>query len=115
MKRGFELDLAKYGAKFMGPARVAGTQLYHIGGGVGLRKEGDGAAIGELWIIPNSLWPWLDDIEQNGFCYTREEVRVNLDIKPQDIIDAHEKAWVYVHTYPGMEYELPVEGNDWHG
>src|SRR5258706_9446905 len=74
LKRGFPLDLKQYGGKFLGKARIAGTQLYHIGGGVGLRKTAnlEAKAVGELWEVPNSLWRWLDDIEQNGFCYTRE-------------------------------------------
>jgi gamma-glutamylcyclotransferase (GGCT)/AIG2-like uncharacterized protein YtfP len=113
LKSGFELSLSRYGGKLLGPARVAGTQLYHIGGGVGLRfaKDADTAAHGELWEIPDSLWHWLDQIEANGFAYTREEMTVSVDI--EDGIKV--KAWVYVHTYPGMAYERPIKGNKYRG
>lgn len=114
LKRGFPLDLKQYGGKFLGKARIAGTQLYHIGGGVGLRKTADleAKAVGELWEIPNSLWRWLDDIEQNGFCYTREWFNAEFVFKEDGDLTS---AQAYVHSYPGMDYVNPVEGNDWHG
>lgn len=119
LKRGFPLDLKQYGGKFLGKARIAGTQLYHIGGGVGLRKTADLAtkAVGELWEVPNSLWHWLDDIEQNGFCYTREKFAIERPIlcEEDQMGLSLEPAWAYVHSYPGMDYVNQVEGNDWHG
>lgn len=119
LKRGFPLDLKQYGGKFLGKARIAGTQLYHIGGGVGLRKTDDlrTYAHGELWEVPNTLWAWLDDIEQNGFCYTREKFVIERPIlcEEDQMGLSLEPAWTYVHTYPGMDYVNPVEGNDWNG
>lgn len=119
LKRGFPLDLKQYGGTFVSKAHLAGAQLYHIGGGVGLRKVDDDHTIahGELWEIPNTLWRWLDDIEQNGFCYTREKMVVMTQPKNEEngqVSLVLSNAWVYVHTYPDMAYENPVEENDWH-
>lgn len=107
LKRGYELDLTNYGAKFIGEAYIEGATLYGIGPrdrwetvrkdgiwqryqGVGLRlntypwSEGDPSGVvahGELWEVPPSLWRWLDDIEQNGRVYTRKIVPVMLELK----------------------------------
>jgi gamma-glutamylcyclotransferase (GGCT)/AIG2-like uncharacterized protein YtfP len=119
LKRNKSADLRKFNAKFVGPAKLEGAQLYNIGGGVGLRleeKEPLPVAIGDLFEIPESLWPWLDQIEANGFTYTRKVVTPELEddgdlgARPGPI-----DAWTYVHTYPGMKYTSLVEGNDWKG
>jgi gamma-glutamylcyclotransferase (GGCT)/AIG2-like uncharacterized protein YtfP len=115
LKRGECLDLEKYGAKFIGPATVEGVQLYHIGSGVGAREmtwrcndpRHEHVAHGEVFEIPDNLWPWLDRIESNGFAYTRKVMSARL---PNN---GGVMAWIYIHTYPGMVYDKPVEGNDW--
>lgn len=150
LKKGYELDLANYGAKFLGEAHIEGATLYGIGPyrvgdgliddavqkyhGVGLRlntypwSEGDPRNIvahGELWEVPGSLWRWLDDIEQNGFCYTRKIVPVVVEQWKEPIkrteaglvtamaaLDRmhYTDAWVYEHTYPNFKYEYPIKG-----
>lgn len=109
LKKGYELDLADYGASLIGEAHIPGAVLYGIGRnwhheshpndgrefhGVGLKlvdprvAKADipllsgSVAHGELWRIPEKLWDWLDGIEQNGFCYTRKVVPARLDAMP---------------------------------
>lgn len=134
LKRGYELDLAKQGAKFLGEAEIPNATLYGIGhrfyternkqyySGVGLRlDEGpNGVALGakgELWEIPDHLWKWLDQIEQNGFCYTRKIVSVIVPTRKNwtngfigyDMEYPQVDAWTYEHTYPGFNYDNPIE------
>ena len=111
LRRGFELDLTnpEYGCKFLGEAQINGANLYRIGSGVGLRLVEDPKrwAHGELFEIPHKLWRWLDQIEQNGYCYTRKIVKVehiNTLGYPEDI-----DAWIYEHTFPGFEYKNLIE------
>jgi gamma-glutamylcyclotransferase (GGCT)/AIG2-like uncharacterized protein YtfP len=126
LKRGKSADLSKFGAKFIGEAKLEGAQLYHVRHGVGLRiidppvsdiqiEDNLPIAVGEVWEIPDPLWEWLDRIESNGYVYTRK-------IVTPEVHDANEKngfalvdAWTYEHTYPGHKYNFPVEGNDWKG
>ncbi len=124
LKRGYELDLSDYRAKFIGEAHIPGAVLYGIGKnwhheghpnegrefhgvGLGLDKDPGRVAHGELWDIPDTLWDWLDQIEQNGFCYTRKVVPVRLDICP-DVYKTI-NSWVYEYTYPGFDYANPIE------
>jgi gamma-glutamylcyclotransferase (GGCT)/AIG2-like uncharacterized protein YtfP len=65
-------------------------------------------AKGEVFEIPDKLWPWLDDIEQNGFCYTRKVENVYFDTHGE-----FKEAWVYAHTFPGMKYTTPIESNEY--
>jgi gamma-glutamylcyclotransferase (GGCT)/AIG2-like uncharacterized protein YtfP len=118
LQRGHELDLtqASLGGKFLGEALIQGANLYRIGSGVGLRLVEDPhkVAHGELFEIPDTLWPWLDDIEQNGFCYTRKIVEVHMDnargLEAEELLLYPVKAWVYVHSYPNFEYKNLIEG-----
>jgi gamma-glutamylcyclotransferase (GGCT)/AIG2-like uncharacterized protein YtfP len=104
LKRNFSLDLSRHGAKFIGKAQIEGADLYKIGRGVGLRFAGkDHKAIGELFEIPERLWPWLDQLESNGFAYTRSEVEVQR-IDWAAVENGTVRAWVYEHTFPGMRY-----------
>jgi gamma-glutamylcyclotransferase (GGCT)/AIG2-like uncharacterized protein YtfP len=116
LKRGFSLDLTRSNCKFIGEARIPGTQLYAIGGGVGLRfcNAMEVSAKGEVFAIPDKLWPWLDDIEQNGFCYTRKVENVYLDTH-EEVIESWDvkEAWVYAHTFPNMKYTTPIESNEY--
>ena len=140
LKRGYELDLTDYGATFIGEAHIPGAILYGIGKnwhheshpnegrefhGVGLAMGGPNigpnrVAHGELWDIPDKLWDWLDQIEQNGFCYTRKVVPVlhkedsRFSIVAKTYFNAEEDhlvtdAWVYEYTYPGFDYANPIE------
>lgn len=106
LKRNFSLDLTKKGASFMGPDALPGAQLFQMGGGVGLRLDESfrdcPLAQGEVFEIPDSLWRWLDSIEQNGFCYTRRVVETKFG-----------PAWVYEHTFPGTQYRMPIPANDY--
>ena len=129
LKRGYELDLEGYGAKFISEAYIPGAILYGIGNrwaheghphdgrqwsGVGLALNvgpSSGVAHGELWEIPSNLWGWLDSIEQNGYCYTRKIVPVHYEIdngQGEDVLVVN--AWVYEYTYPGFNYANPIEG-----
>ncbi|HYS59467.1 MAG TPA: gamma-glutamylcyclotransferase family protein [Gemmatimonadales bacterium] len=110
LKRGFSADLTRQGGEFQGPAEIDGANLHPIGGGVGLRFTEDKLrkAHGELFLIPDRLWKWLDRIESNGFCYTRKEVDVYTE-------DGSRKAWVYEHTFPDMKYNEPFEDGCYHG
>lgn len=131
LKRGEELDLAEYGATYLGDARIEGATLYGIGRrmyqeshpndgrefhGVGLRLEDPGrVAYGEIWDIPDNLWTWLDQIEQNGFCYTRKVVAAFMDAFPAGApydCEAYKTVlvWVYEHTYPNYKYDNPIKG-----
>lgn len=107
LKRGFALDLTRYGAKFLGEAQIDGVNLYSIGGGVGLRRSENpnDTAYGELFEIPNKLWSWLDDIEGHPRNYKREIMNVTteeFDYRLDDLIRT--KAWVYIHQYPHEKY-----------
>lgn len=126
LKKGLELDLSKRGCKFLGECEIPRANLYGIGhkwgedewSGVGLRlvKDPYRVAYGELFEIPDKLWKWLDSIEQNGYCYTREIVRVEMWKEPVEKTDAGlvttmaaldriEYAWVYEHTFPSYVYD----------
>lgn len=137
LKRGFALDLTKHGCKFLGECQLVGANLYGrefrdaTGSwtGVGLRFDDDpeGVAYGELFEIPDrvehpegkrgwSVWDWLDSIEQNGYCYTRKIVRVEMWpekrhklesglVATMDALERIQYAWVYEHTYPGCKYD----------
>ena len=110
LKRGFALDLAHHGAKFISNAVLPNAQLYWIGdrAGVGLRFEDTKIpARGEVWEIPDRLWRWLDGIEQNGFCYTRKVVTTKCIQIDEDV-----QAWVYEHTFPAMRYTDPIPMNE---
>src|SRR6266403_3364320 len=97
LKRNYELDLSEYGGKFIGEGVIKDAVLFGIGRkwdheshpndgvqfhGVGLKlnspREGVQDAQVELWEIPDTLDAWLDQIEQNGFCYTRKVVPVQI-------------------------------------
>lgn len=130
LKRGLELDLEQYGAEFVGEAHIPGAVLYGIGRnwhheshpndgrefhGVGLKLDvgPDGLAHGELWNIPDSLWDWLDGIEQQGFCYTRKVVPVRLNAYPAGApydSEAYKtvNSWVFEYTHPAMKWENPI-------
>lgn len=137
LKRGYELDLADHGATFLGEAHIPGAILYGIGRnyhdgeldggrgggreyhgvGLGLDKDPNGVAHGELWDV-TGLWDWLDGIEQNGFCYTRKIVPVCLPVKfekeyrekyPNAVGIEMVSAWVYEYTYPGFNYANPIK------
>ena len=91
-------------ATFVSDGYIRNAELYHIGGGVGLRLNVPGAtAFGEIYQINDELWNWLDRIENNGITYTRKVVDVST---PNGSL----KAWVYEHTYPEFEYTDPIEG-----
>lgn len=109
LKRKFALDLEARGGTFLGEAAIEGATLRPIGGGVGLRFDADCAQIahGEVFLIPTRMWPWLDQIEDNGRCYTRVLTDVNL-LDPIEKSVSVIKAWVYEHTYPGMAYTRPI-------
>lgn len=130
LKRGYELDLSNHGARFLGEAHIPGAVLYGIGRvfrerdedqrrpwrgvGLGLDKDPNGVAHGELWDV-TGLWGWLDDIEQNGFCYTRKIVPVRLNTLPAGApydSEAYKtvQAYVYEYTYPNFDYANPIEG-----
>lgn len=141
LKRGYELDLSNTGGKFLGEASIQGAVLYGIGWipeglrnqilarkfhGVGLKLDVDSTKVahGELWEIPNRLWKWLDDIERNGFCYTRKVVQVLQVLVSKDKQEAGDyvdisnhavgmlmtNAWVYEYTHPNFRAENPIEG-----
>lgn len=63
--------------------------------------EGPSIAHGELWEIPDSLWDWLDQIEQNGRVYTRKIVKVCMDRMEGDCHVVN--AWTYEHTHMFQE------------
>jgi len=105
LKRGQSLDLEKRGHKFIGPGAIEGATLRPIGGGVGLLFDEDTGyiAYGEVFEIPDAIWPWLDFIEDNGRSYTRKQVEVSMlnGMAPK-------LCWVYEHTYPNMAYADPI-------
>lgn len=123
LKRGFELDLRDYGCTFVGEAALPGAILYGLGGryeentnpskyhGVGLRfsEDPERVAHGEVFDVPDFLWHWLDQIENNGFSYTRKVVQAKMEVAPEDGLH-NVDVWVYEHTFPGMEYVNPIEG-----
>jgi gamma-glutamylcyclotransferase (GGCT)/AIG2-like uncharacterized protein YtfP len=110
LKRGFAADLETEwdGNTFVSEALLPNAQLYAIGGGVGLRftYNKDDIAKGEVFEIDPKNWPELDYLESNGFAYTRKVVEVY-----DKEADKSFEAWVYEHTFPGMEYDEPLEGN----
>ena len=130
LKRGYELDLEQFGAKFLGEASIPGATLYGIGrryqheghpndgrefSGVGLKLAGSPltTAYGELWEIPDNLWNFLDDIEQNGQVYERKIVPIVMNVPvPEDEIvpagtycKAYTNAWVYEHCFKNFHYK----------
>lgn len=134
LKRGYELDLNNYGAKYLGEAVIPGAVLYGIGrryehethpndgrefSGVGLKLDVDPsgveAAHGELWEVPADLWTFLDQIESNGRVYTRKEVKVLLTLREENgkgpmLPYGIETAWVYVHNYAGFAEKDKIKG-----
>lgn len=98
LKRGKGLDLTREGCKFLGEATLQDANLYHIGGGVGLKLNEEGQIHGEVFEIPDRLWRWLDEIEGNGFVYTRKVVMVDVphSIAPDD--RGQLECWVYEHN-----------------
>ncbi len=92
LKRGFELDLRRYGAEFIDSSKMYYAKIYQIGSGVGLTMSDEGTDVvhGELFRIPDDLWGWLDRIEGHPYNYKREV---------KDVSDACQ-AWVYVHQHP---------------
>lgn len=98
LKRGFQLDLTKEGATFVGEATLQPANLYAIGGGVGLRIEDEGKAYGEVFEIPETMWRWLDRIENNPYTYMRQLVEVM--VYPTDAPAYELEAYVYVHQHP---------------
>lgn len=123
LKRGYDLSLDNYGAKFIGEAAIQGAVLYGIGyakfyseglhayRGVGLKLDKDPSkvAYGELWEVPGSLWRWLDDIEQNGRVYERKIIEVTVEFLP-DEDDYVTDAWVYKHMHEGFTEDQRIEG-----
>jgi gamma-glutamylcyclotransferase (GGCT)/AIG2-like uncharacterized protein YtfP len=130
LKRNYPLDLSEYGGQFIGEAHIEGATLFGIHpyykgamdpdasyAGVGLRlnTQADHVAHGELWEVPEGLWKWLDEIEQNGFAYTRKIVPVLVHDVPGDPgingdgVD-EVQAWVYEHSFPGFDYKYPLKG-----
>jgi gamma-glutamylcyclotransferase (GGCT)/AIG2-like uncharacterized protein YtfP len=111
LKRGFPLDLRRHGAEFLGEARIKGAKLLKINEGVGLRWSNDPfeVAYGEIFSIPDDLWPWLDAIESNGQVYTRTLAMARTG-KGFSTPDEVMQVQVYLHTYYGADkYEkLPV-------
>jgi gamma-glutamylcyclotransferase (GGCT)/AIG2-like uncharacterized protein YtfP len=128
LKRGYELDLEDDNrGQFLGEATLDRANLYRIGDGVGLRfvKDPNRVAQGEVFRIHSqSVWRWLDSIEQNGRVYTRKIVTVHMENarsacggvhheegkgcadcrKAEELLLEPVEAWVYEHTYPGMQY-----------
>jgi gamma-glutamylcyclotransferase (GGCT)/AIG2-like uncharacterized protein YtfP len=105
LKRGHVLDLSTRGGIFIKEAEIKHAQLYWIGGrqGVGLRFEFNaGPARGEVWSIPNSLWPWLDGIEG---------VRYNVYTRRDAWTADRTKVQLYEHTCEGMKYTDPIPNN----
>jgi len=129
LKRGFELDLGRYGATFIGEAKLPGAQLYGMGVGVGLRMVYDlnQIATGEVWEIPDDLWTWLDAIERNGINYKRIVEVPWVTAKPvhpvfgadDEFVPQLMEAWVYQHIYyPAEDYGrkgwmLEIPGNEY--
>lgn len=115
LKRGYQLDLTEENAKFLGEAQLHSANLYRFGNGVGLRfvEDPNRVAQGEVFEIRPSMWPWLDQIEANGFAYTRKIVWVYCPnaCAEKDLVhdDGYVEAWVYEHTYPGSEYKRLIE------
>lgn len=102
LKKGQCADLSDNGQEHIGPATLAGANLYGIGGGVGLRLDGkpEDLAHGDVFrIIDKDLWcRYLDQIENNGRVYTRKVVEVE--------VKGHGKmqSWVYEHMYYPAEF-----------
>lgn len=99
LKRSYELDLEKRGCKFLGSAIISNSVLYRISTGVGLRFEDGCDVSGEVFEVPDKLWPWLDCIENNGITYTRVEKDLVFKQNTEPV-----KAWVYEHTYWPKKY-----------
>lgn len=133
LKRGYNLSLDNYGAKFIGEASIQGAVLYGIGylgevedpkvsswRGVGLKLDKDPykVAYGELWEVPGSLWRWLDDIEQNGRVYERKIVPITQQKTKRwqgkyigyDVEYPTVDAWVYEHMHEGFTEDQLIEG-----
>jgi gamma-glutamylcyclotransferase (GGCT)/AIG2-like uncharacterized protein YtfP len=124
LKRGYELDLTELGAKFLGEAHIEGATLFGIGrymrrhrgdrefAGVGLKLSREGefsTAHGELFEIPDSLWSYLDDIENNGVYYTRKIVEVQVVDKDGAGVTPVD-AWVYEHNYNSFIEDQIIKG-----
>jgi len=109
LKRGFELDLEREGAKFIGEGVLKNANIYRIGDGVGLLLEDEGKVYGEIFKIPNRLWKWLDAIEGHPHTYMRQLVEPIL-WDEHDASSTYVKAWVYVHQLSHYLGELIESG-----
>lgn len=109
LKRGFQLDLTKYGCKFLGEALLNGAVLHKIGEGVGLRFSPDPlqVAYGEVFEVDDEgLWAWLDEIENNGNVYKRSITTTCVEDGRDGLKEV--EAWVYEHIVYANYRELPV-------
>ena len=61
------------GAAFLGEAVVEGFGLYHLGGYPAIAPA-DGRVHGELYEVPDAMWPALDRYEGVPALYRRVEV-----------------------------------------
>ncbi len=99
LKRGFELDLRRYDAEFIGPATLNEAKIHQIGSGVGLTLSPNVQDVvhGEIFRIPDDLWGWLDRIEGHPFNYKRE---IAAPVRRIDGGMEMMRTWVYVHQHP---------------
>ena len=98
LKRGFQLDLEKRGAKFIGKAILLDAALYCLGSGVGMKLEPGKVAHGEVFKIPKDKWSWLDSIEGHPYNYRRvivEPLLTNLGEAGMTM-----KTWAYEFPHP---------------
>lgn len=109
LKRGFQLDLTKYGCKFLGEALLTGAVLHKIGDGTGLRFSEDPleVAFGEVFEIDDvGLWAWLDEIEANGHNYNRVLTTSCIEDSRDGLKEI--ECWVYEHIACGDYKDIPT-------
>lgn len=110
LKRGHAASLSEMGGRFICEATLKNAQLYWLANriGVGLKFElGKGPARGEVWEIPNALWPILDGMEGVAWnVYKRVEAYAMAG-------GERHKVQVYIHTYyeDGKAYNDPIPNN----
>lgn len=93
-------------ARYLGPGTIRGT-LWHLGDYPGVRLEGDGRVVGELYAVPLAALPLLDEYEEVAQGeYARREVVVETASGPR----AAQVYEVDLAKHPGAR---PLPSGDW--
>lgn len=107
LKQGYYNHRCLKGAKYLCDATLERSRIYNVGAYPALVRTHDDSdfVIGELYEIPDDLWPALDRLEGVPHLYTRQDARVQLDER------LYEDCQVYVWAGSTDNLQLINSGN----